>query len=219
MRGLYEPAVAAMTAIGVLNARTLHLQCPPLVVQARTALAQTPLASLIRQQVLPSKLLAVGAIALVSNIPFGMVREHTGRRSSGFPRTPSPCPNPRFSSDPLVSAEKFSWQWFVAVHASIPFVALWRKATVLPKYSIAMTIASAIVGQAIGAAFERARLAEEAEARKAAQAPAGPQLPGKPERRAARGQEEQGGGSIGPHAVPALFGSIFGGHSRGVTVA
>ena len=33
MRMFYQPAVAAMTAIGVLNAKTLHLQCPPLIVQ------------------------------------------------------------------------------------------------------------------------------------------------------------------------------------------
>lgn len=54
------------------------------------------------------------------NIPFGMAREHT---------------------------QKFSWQWFVAVHASIPFVGIWRKATAIPKFGIAFTIGAAILGQ------------------------------------------------------------------------
>ena len=59
-------------------------------------------------------------ILAVVNIPFGMAREHT---------------------------QKFSWQWFVAVHASIPFVGIWRKATAIPRFGIAFTIGAAILGQ------------------------------------------------------------------------
>jgi hypothetical protein len=55
--------------------------------------------------------------------------------------------------------KKFSPQWFLAVHATIPFIAMLRKAVVMPKYAIAFTIGSAVLGQAVGARAERLRLA------------------------------------------------------------
>jgi hypothetical protein len=58
--------------------------------------------------------------------------------------------------------EKFSPGWFVAVHATIPLVAMLRKAVVMPKAAIVGTIAAAVIGQAVGARLERARLAHEA---------------------------------------------------------
>ena len=56
--------------------------------------------------------------------------------------------------------EKFSPMWFVAVHASIPFVMLLRKAVVLPPYAISVTITSAILGQILGSRAERARCSQ-----------------------------------------------------------
>ena len=55
-------------------------------------------------------------------------------------------------------------QWFLAVHASIPFIAMLRKAVIMPKIAIACTIACAIAGQAMGARMERDRLARVAAA-------------------------------------------------------
>ncbi|GAX83234.1 hypothetical protein CEUSTIGMA_g10660.t1 [Chlamydomonas eustigma] len=108
-----------------------HLQCPAPIIHARAILAGTQPVRALRPQALPVKLLAVGAFTAALNVPCGMWREHT---------------------------EKFSWQWIVAVHASIPFVAMLRKAVVMPKIAIACTIAMAIAGQAIGARMERERL-------------------------------------------------------------
>ncbi len=68
--------------------------------------------------------------------------------------------------------EKFSAGWFVAVHATIPFVAMLRKAVVLPKGAIAVTIVAAIAGQVIGSRLERMRLAAAAEQRAAVAAAA-----------------------------------------------
>ena len=112
-----------------------HIQCPAPIIQARALLAATTPVQQLRPQALPIKLLAVGALAAALNVPCGMWREHT---------------------------EKFSKQWFLAVHASIPFVAMLRKAVIMPKIAIVCTIACAIAGQAIGARLERARLAKEA---------------------------------------------------------
>ena len=55
-------------------------------------------------------------------------------------------------------------QWFLAVHASIPFIAMLRKAVIMPKIAIACTIACAIAGQAMGARMERDRLSKAATA-------------------------------------------------------
>jgi hypothetical protein len=69
--------------------------------------------------------------AIMANVPCGMWREHT---------------------------KKFSPEWFVAVHATIPFVAMLRKAVLMPRWAILFTIAGAIAGQQVGAKLERARL-------------------------------------------------------------
>lgn len=70
-------------------------------------------------------------VAALLNMPFGAAREHT---------------------------HKFSPQWFLAVHATIPLIAPLRKAVLMPRWAIAFTIASAIIGQAAGARLERRRL-------------------------------------------------------------
>jgi hypothetical protein len=56
--------------------------------------------------------------------------------------------------------EKFSLGWFIAVHATIPFVAMLRKAVIMPKYAMVITFAAAVIGQVIGSRLERARLAQ-----------------------------------------------------------
>ncbi|CAM6101777.1 unnamed protein product [Calypogeia fissa] len=105
--------------------------CPPAIVAARKALAKTTAVKALRPQALPTKVLAIGCLGMMLNIPLGMYREHT---------------------------VKFSPQWILAVHATVPFIAMLRKAVVMPKYAMAFTIGSAILGQAIGARAERARL-------------------------------------------------------------
>lgn len=116
----------------VFNSRG-SLQCPEPIIQMRASLARTAPVRNLRPKGLPIKLAAVGATAAVVNVPCGAIREHF---------------------------EKFSPGWFIAVHASIPFVAMLRKAVVMPKVAIAMTIAAAIFGQVVGSRLERARLAK-----------------------------------------------------------
>lgn len=67
----------------------------------------------------------MGGTAVAANLPCGMWREHT---------------------------RKFSPQWFLAVHATIPFVAMLRKAVLMPKWAILLTVAGASewVGWAAG---------------------------------------------------------------------
>ncbi len=127
-----------------------HLQCPEAIVRARAALAATKPVRELRPQALPVKLLAVGATTLAVNVPCGMAREHT---------------------------EKFSFGWFVAVHASIPFIAMLRKAVIMPKYAILFTIATAIAGQAMGARMERRRMQHAAAAAQDAPRAAATALP------------------------------------------
>ena len=89
------------------------------------------------------------------NAPFGAAREHV---------------------------PKFSPEWFVAVHATIPFVAALRKALLMPRWAVALTVASAIAGQLVGSRLERKRLlqhkqqAEEQQAAAAVESSAGPRL-------------------------------------------
>lgn len=124
-----------------------RLECPKLVVDMRAALARTQAVRALRPQELHIKVLTIGALAAALNMPCGAVREHY---------------------------EKFSLGWFVAVHATIPFVAMMRKAVIMPKYAIIFTIAAAIAGQAVGARLERKRLAAAREAVAAATAAAAP---------------------------------------------
>jgi hypothetical protein len=109
------------------------LICPPPIVAARAALSRTAAVQSLRPQQLPVKLVAVAAVAAASNMPCGAVREHF---------------------------EKFSLGWFIAVHATIPFVAMLRKAVIMPKYAMVVTFAAAVIGQVIGSRLERARLAQ-----------------------------------------------------------
>eukprot|EP00850_Spirogloea_muscicola_P003777 SM000015S01277 [mRNA] locus=s15:992823:994397:+ [translate_table: standard] len=106
-------------------------KCPPAIVAARAALARTTAVRSLRPQPLPKRILAIGMLGFSINVPLGMIREHT---------------------------IKFSPQWFLAVHAAVPLVVMLRKAVLLPKRAMAFTIASAILGQAIGARLERLRM-------------------------------------------------------------
>ena len=46
--------------------------------------------------------------------------------------------------------EKFSWQWFLAIHASVPAIIMLRKKLLLPKWAVPANVASAVAGQFIG---------------------------------------------------------------------
>lgn len=115
-----------------LGAAVGRLGCPPAIVKMRAAVAALKPVRDLRPQALPVRALALGAAAVAANFPCGAWREHT---------------------------RKFSFQWFLAVHATIPFVAMLRKAVLMPPWAIALTVASAVAGQQAGAALERSRLA------------------------------------------------------------
>ena len=89
-------------------------------------------------QALPLKMLVIGATGALANLPCGAWRVHV---------------------------EKFSPGWFLAVHATIPFIAILRKAVVMPRWAILLTITAAVAGQFAGARLERRRLACVAERR------------------------------------------------------
>ena len=74
------------------------------------------------------KILAVSVICLLVNIPLGMMRERS---------------------------RKFSLQWILWVHASIPLIVALRIGLHLHWIAIPINIASAILGQIIGAAPEK----------------------------------------------------------------
>eukprot|EP00798_Chlamydomonas_sp_ICE-L_P001151 gene1151-3715_t len=107
------------------------IHCPEIIVTARAALAATDTVKVLRPQSLATRFAAVALAASALNVPAGMWREHT---------------------------KKFSLEWVLAVHATIPFVAMFRKALLMPKIAILFTIMSAVAGQAIGARLERERL-------------------------------------------------------------
>ncbi|KAL9246975.1 hypothetical protein vseg_020452 [Gypsophila vaccaria] len=109
----------------------MKLRCPPAVVAARAALAQTALVKNLRPQPLPAKILAIAALGMAVNVPLGIWREHT---------------------------QKFSVAWFIAVHAAVPFIAMLRKAVLMPKTAMALTIGASVLGQVIGSRAERIRL-------------------------------------------------------------
>ena len=110
---------------------TGKLQCPRAIVVGRAFVARMQPVRDLRPQALPVKLATLGVGTSVLNVPFGMWREHT---------------------------RKFSPEWFLAVHATIPFVAMTRQGIGMPKTVIFLTIGSAILGQAVGARLERQRL-------------------------------------------------------------
>ncbi|KAH9606524.1 hypothetical protein KSS87_018914 [Heliosperma pusillum] len=109
----------------------MKFRCPPAVVAARAALAQTAMVKNLRPQPLPAKMLAIAAMGMAANIPLGIWREHT---------------------------QKFSVSWFIAVHAAVPLIAMLRKAVLMPKTAMALTIGASILGQVIGSRAERNRL-------------------------------------------------------------
>lgn len=108
------------------------LQCPRAIMAGRAFVARMQPVRDLRPQALPVKLATLGVGTAVLNIPFGMWRDHT---------------------------KKFSPEWFLAVHATIPFVAMTRQGIGMPKTVIFLTIAAAITGQAVGARLERKRMA------------------------------------------------------------
>ncbi|KAK8487701.1 hypothetical protein V6N11_012756 [Hibiscus sabdariffa] len=109
----------------------MKYRCPPAIVAARAALAQTAFAKNLRPQSLPTKVLVIGMLGMAANVPLGIWREHT---------------------------EKFSPSWFVAIHAAVPFIAMLRKSVLMPKTAMAFTIAASVLGQVIGSRAERSRL-------------------------------------------------------------
>lgn len=72
----------------------------------------------------------VSLICFVVNIPLGIWRERT---------------------------RKFSWQWFVAIHASIPFIIALRIGLHLHPIAIPINIAAAVAGQFVGGLPEKKR--------------------------------------------------------------
>ncbi|KAE8679450.1 hypothetical protein F3Y22_tig00111402pilonHSYRG01482 [Hibiscus syriacus] len=109
----------------------MKFRCPPTVVAARAALAQTTFAKNLRPQALPTKVLVIGMLGMAANVPLGIWREHT---------------------------KKFSPSWFIAVHAAVPFIAMLRKSVLMPKSAMAFTIGASILGQVIGSRAEQYRL-------------------------------------------------------------
>lgn len=118
------------------------LECPPAIVAARAALSRTPPVRALRPKPLPLRYAAVAGLAGAINLPCGTARAHT---------------------------RKFSPQWVLAVHASVPFIAMLRKALLMPPSAVLVTIAAAILGQAVGARVEGKRLLEAAAAAVAAE--------------------------------------------------
>ncbi len=74
------------------------------------------------------KILLVSVLCLLINIPMGMMRER---------------------------CRKFSWQWILWIHASIPLIIFLRISLHLHPIAIPINIAAAILGQFIGGAPEK----------------------------------------------------------------
>ena len=74
------------------------------------------------------KILVVSLVCLLVNIPLGMRRERS---------------------------RKFSWQWILWIHASIPLIIALRIWLKLHPIAIPINIASAVFGQFIGGAPEK----------------------------------------------------------------
>lgn len=151
-----------------------HIACPEAVVRARAALAATAPVRELRPQALPLKILAITIATAALNTPCGAWREH---------------------------CKKFSLGWFFAVHATIPFIAMLRKAVIMPKYAMVFTICAAVAGQALGARLERQRMLDSQAQVQALPAPAPPTTAHKP----AAVPHKAGGtgrqGAFGPHGM------------------
>lgn len=76
------------------------------------------------------KIIIVSILCLLVNIPLGARRERT---------------------------RKFSWQWILWIHASIPFIIALRIWLQLHPMAIPINIAAAVLGQFIGGAPEKKR--------------------------------------------------------------
>ncbi|KAL3646749.1 hypothetical protein CASFOL_009293 [Castilleja foliolosa] len=124
-------AVSQVLPLVVKPPSGVQFSCPKAVVAARSALAKTGFAKNLRPQPLPAKILAIGCLGTVVNVPLGAWREHT---------------------------EKFSASWFVAAHAAVPVIGMLRKSVLMPKTAMAYTIAASMLGQIIGSRAERYRL-------------------------------------------------------------
>jgi len=74
------------------------------------------------------KILVVSILCFLVNIPLGVWREHT---------------------------KKFSLQWIVAIHASIPLIIALRIGLHLHPVAIPINIAAAVLGQVVGARSEK----------------------------------------------------------------
>lgn len=114
-----------------LAANGVDLACPPAIIAMRAAVARVPAVRSLRPRPLVARGAAVMAAGAVAAAPFGAWRVHL---------------------------DKFSPGWFLAVHATIPFVAALRQATVMPRWALILTLAGSVAGQLAGAALERARL-------------------------------------------------------------
>ena len=108
-----------------------ELRCPKAVVAMRAAVARMKVVQQLRPQTLPIRSFALASVAVLFNFPCGAVREHT---------------------------KKFSPEWFVAVHATIPFIAMLRKAVMMPVWGLGLTVAGSLIGQHIGSTLERKRM-------------------------------------------------------------
>jgi hypothetical protein len=128
---------SVLDAIVAWQPSRVQLVCPPAVVAARAALARTAPVRALRPQPMPARFLAVAGVSAACNAPLGVWRAHT---------------------------RKFSPQWILAVHASVPFIAMLRKALLMPPQAVLVTVLAAIIGQATGARMEKARLLASAHA-------------------------------------------------------
>ncbi|WPT12223.1 hypothetical protein PSENEW3n2_00003881 [Picochlorum sp. SENEW3] len=111
-----------------------QLQCPPAIVAMRAAVARMKAVRQLKPQALPIRALALSSVAISFNLPCGMLREHT---------------------------KKFSPGWILAVHATVPFVAMLRKAVMMPTWGLGLTVVGSIIGQQIGSSIEKKRLRGE----------------------------------------------------------
>lgn len=107
------------------------LQCPPAIVSMRAAVARIKAVRELRPHALPVRAFALAGAAISLNVPCGMLREHT---------------------------KKFSPAWMMAVHATIPFVAMLRKAVMMPAWGLGLTVLGSLAGQHMGSVLEHKRL-------------------------------------------------------------
>lgn len=131
--GAGGPAKRSIHPLGGLIPLVLggKIQCPRGIVAMRAAVARLESVQRLRPQSLPIRSLALASVAISFNIPCGMIREHT---------------------------KKLSPEWFLAVHATIPFVAMLRRAVMMPVWGLGLTVLGSIAGQQVGSVIERKRL-------------------------------------------------------------